>query len=288
MNNSLKKQIKTYTGIAGALLAADKASGQIVYHDINPDTIVSSLPANSGYHYYKIDVTGDSIMDFGFRLYSDKNVWGGVVDGFAQITVTPFGYNKLLDDSIVCPGYLYSWKIFAPVRLSVGDTIKKGNNWRKKNRQLMFGINWSSGTFSTCGDWGPALVDRFLGINIFKNNKRYFGWMRISVLNQNTIVVKDYAYNSTPGGSIIAGSIIVPSEKLLDDYSITSSNNNILVESFLDLQKSQIYVYDLLGKLIVSQAFSGTQTEISIDKKGIYIVEISSDKSVIRKKVYVY
>ncbi len=71
--------------------------------------------------------------------------------------------------------------------------------------------------------------------------------------------------------------------------SIFSHSNQIRI-NFADLQsaKSNIAVYDLQGKLILSKSNQNTlQTSLELPKSGIYIVKVENAKGILTKKVYV-
>src|SRR5436190_1745840 len=68
----------------------------------------------------------------------------------------------------------------------------------------------------------------------------------------------------------------------------TQHNNQIHISTLQKLNKASVLVYDLLGKEILTKTFSGNETSITIDKKGIYLVEVRSGENIFRKKVFVY
>jgi hypothetical protein len=71
-------------------------------------------------------------------------------------------------------------------------------------------------------------------------------------------------------------------------FNFSQQNNSIHISSFQKLNHANIFVYDLLGKEILQQSFEGSEITINMDKKGIYFVEVNSDKGVFRKKIFIY
>ncbi len=71
--------------------------------------------------------------------------------------------------------------------------------------------------------------------------------------------------------------------------SIFSHSNQIRI-NFADLQsaKSNIAIYDLQGKLILTQSNqSKEQVRLELPKSGIYIVKVENAKGILTRKVYV-
>ena len=63
-NSTLLKKLKQYSALAAPMLAtAGFASGQVVYHDIVPDRI---LTGNSPADTMLVDMNNDGVIDFVF------------------------------------------------------------------------------------------------------------------------------------------------------------------------------------------------------------------------------
>jgi len=63
-----------------------------------------------------------------------------------------------------------------------------------------------------------------LGLRIFKDGNYYYGWARLSVLGSERMIIKDYAYNSTPNAPILAGQEFLNS--CTDNYEPNNGFNN--------------------------------------------------------------
>ena len=96
-------------------------------------------------------------------------------------------------------------------------------------------------------------------------------------------------FRKVPNAPILAGDTTNASlgiYQISNTVFISHHNNIIEINSKEQLKNASIKIYDLLGKEIHSQTFSGTQTEITIEKKGIYVVEVIGEKVNVRKKVF--
>ena len=119
----------------------------------------------------------------------------------------------------------------------------------------------------------------------------HYAWMRVELLNFS-VIIKDYAYQSQPNVPMLACDTTNLatgfSEYNHQQFYFSQQNNSINISSFQKLSDANISVYDLLGKEILQQPFEGKETTITIDKKGIYFVEVNSEKGIFRKKFFIY
>jgi type IX secretion system substrate protein len=283
MNKKLQKQIKAYAGVAGILLAADKSNGQVVYVDINPDTLVTGMPLNSGYHYFFLDVDTDSVNDLKFRVHNQS-----ASSFFARdILISPLNSNQIGNKS-----YFGSSVNYWPAKLNLGDTISPNGQWLGASHNGCIIGSASlipSSMFSGCGVWGPG-SDNYLTFRWGQISNYYYGWLRIEVLTKYSFLLKEYAYNTIPNVQLRAGYTVVSTgiSESNSQFNFTQQNNSIHISSFQKLNHANISVYDLLGKEILQQTFEGKETTITISKKGIYFVEVKSEKGIFRKKIFIY
>jgi hypothetical protein len=71
-------------------------------------------------------------------------------------------------------------------------------------------------------------------------------------------------------------------------FSFSQQNNSFHISFIENLNALSISVYDLLGKEVFQKPFEGNEATITIGKKGIYFVEVNSDKGIFRKKIFIY
>ncbi len=294
MNKKLQKQIKVYAGFAGALLAADKSIGQVVYVDISPDTLVTGDPIGSGYHHFLLDVNNDNVNDFDFA--AKHQIAGSTTSWNAEIIhVTPLNNAELRNKFY----YTYpSGSAPFPEMLAPGDTINANGLWMNNPNQCIWGewhtwmlqhnpINYSGG----CGGWN-WLSDGCLPFRLVQNGDYYYGWIRMHILSGHSVLVKEYSYQSQPNVPIFACDTTNLATGISEyntlQFNFSQQNNSIYISTLQKFNHANISVYDLLGKEILQQPFEAKETTITIDKKGIYFVEVKSEKGIFRKKFFIY
>jgi hypothetical protein len=292
MNKKLQNQINAYAGFATALLVADKAKAQIMHVDVNPDTLVSADPINSGIHHYLLDVNNDAANDFDFKVNHHYTASGSI---YGRTTVV-----SPLNNFQIRNGMYYSYpSAYAPFPqpLSQGDTINANGSWMNDPNQCIIGawsisgphpnlLNYSGG----CGAWLPG-SDKCLPFRLVQNSNYYYGWLKIEVLTRSSFLLKEYAYQLQPDIPILACDITDLSTGIRESsspFNFSQQNNSIHISTFQKLTQANISVYDLLGKEILQQPFEGKETTITIDKKGIYFVEVNGEKGIFMKKIFIY
>src|SRR3954470_15032644 len=113
MKKTLHDKLKGYLALTGTMAAAS-AGAQVVYVDVNPDTIVHDTV------FYNLDFNNDAVTDFRFVTGVDTTQTPNWI--FAN--VLPQGVTTNAIESSVQGSYTY------PFALNLGDTIKASNpNW---------------------------------------------------------------------------------------------------------------------------------------------------------------
>ena len=187
-------------------LIATQAHAQIIYTDVIPDANYTGTNDTCS-----LDLNNDGNIDF------------LIVQSTLQAECeTQF--------SIKCPGTRpRSWvKITstganaaaetAPYasQLPQGDAIGPALTWNNTTAQVLLtqGVPTCSGSplcnlGSFTGSWlnGASLDSpKFLGLRFENAGSTFYGWARLSIpANGTSFTLKDYAYNSAPGGAILAG-----------------------------------------------------------------------------------
>jgi hypothetical protein len=209
MKSSFKKLIVVI--IAVCTLITTKA--QIVYTDVNPDQIF----ADTGSSVYHLDLNNDGINDFDIRDSSKNVSFSGHCSGLETnnyITITPLqNNNSVLSDANSFP-----------YALDLNDAVAGSSSlWSTAKGQILIKSDWSCVpppkhcTFMCSwhlmqdiqGLWTTG-SDKYVGLKLVNGNNTYYGWIRLSVNvlpydSTATFTIKDYAFNSTPGASILGG-----------------------------------------------------------------------------------
>ncbi len=189
------------------------AKAQIVYTDINPDTLIGN------FNYFHIDINADGINDY--ELHTST------VTAFyvRTATVTMYGLNDntiaVGDSAAVHPGY--------PLALSEGATIPSAGIFTFTNGGKLRGYTLG-GIF---GYWENN-VDKFLGIKLIVDGSIYYGWIELSVYanwpDAHATVIS-YAYNSTPNQTILAGQTCPPLAQVVADGPTTFCDGGSVILS---------------------------------------------------------
>jgi type IX secretion system substrate protein len=377
MNKKLQKQIKAYAGLAGVLIAADKANGQVVYVDINPDTLLDT-DLNT---FIVFDMNQDGQNDFYFDTWGFNSPTAGSNNGmFHNGSISINGYNNnqvLKGNTFGCVPFPNAFP------LNQGDSIPSANQLNSFVHSAKFenwqNIFYSPGvpTYQVCYNAiSPPVQDVYIGVKFDINGQFHYGWFKVE-LQGHAVLIKEYAYELQPnvpmvvcdstnlplasitpqgplsfcsGGSVLlsanAGAgqsyqwkrngiaisgataqnylataagryrvvvtncgasktsapviVTVPCLPVKDpvektgmeisdrQFSFSQQNNSFHISFFEDLNALSISIYDLIGKEIFKKTFLGNEASFTIEKKGIYFVEVNSDKGVFRRKIFIY
>ena len=185
-------------------------SSTIVYTDVKPDSLILKNHTDS----FKIDLNNDGIPDFEFArshvVLCDDNILGTWAYAITLSVKPASGNNAIMTTGPNLPRALDS-----------STAIAKDSLWATISQVLLYGATSATGHCKTSvpiirGYW-LNVFDKYIGLKFIKGNSMYYGWARLSssyslapVPNHNLIIsgqltLKDYAYNSIPNQSILAG-----------------------------------------------------------------------------------
>ncbi|MBA2406368.1 MAG: T9SS type A sorting domain-containing protein, partial [Chitinophagales bacterium] len=270
-------------------IAAQKsADGQIVYHDVAPDDTLSII-GNSG-EWYSLDLNNDGIADYSVAadiIYFENHAMiGKYANGSISNSVAGTYAN------VGMPAY----NVF---KLEASDPISQSVNWVKANTPKDDYFGNLLEMFSYEGYWQNGVTDGYIGLRIHVGINNFYGWLRCDVAaDASFIIIKDYAYNSIPDSSILAGQGIATnsneiseSEKDFSLHLFPNPTKDILTLTTKEhLINSVITVYDLAGRIIKQEAGVTLNSnavyslDIGLLNAGSYLLEVrSSQNSVIKK-----
>ncbi len=183
-----KKKLVGYSVMAGVVIACSKESdAQIIYTDVNPDEIVGAA-------WSYLDLDNDSVFDFRFK-FENNGSYCPASNAFAVALNT----NYLLRT--------YSSSVAA---LNLSDSILQSpsNMFWAAGEGMLFSYDCLTGnsdahTCEDCSADGPwhSAKDKFMGIILHESDGNHYGWIRMT----DGEILKDYAYQSQPDISIMAG-----------------------------------------------------------------------------------
>ncbi len=292
--------LKAYSALACVFLLQSKVQAGIIYTDIEPDIIL-----DSDFEFGYVDMDNNGVTDFAFLNFSYEgyNPWYSFIEKIFVGPASP------LNDVAATFNFFY----YFPYALSNGAIINGDLSFQNYGFQEMawhkfLSLETFSGEILTWtdsgGEWFPEKLDHYLGVHFIDENADYhYGWIRCDVKDEGrTLVIKDYAYEKFIDHEIIAGDTIGYQPFFHDTLvlnhgtDISSISNEATIYSFentiyIQLQSLQpnttVKVYDLTGKEIYNAALYSITSTIPLNAaKGIYIVSITNEESILTKKVY--
>ena len=176
------------------------AKAQIVYTDVNPDQTYSS-------GNYNLDLNNDGTNDFTLTLTKQAVTFSCHPPGCSGNVTTSNNTLKiktLTNNKVATNGF----------RLDQNTLIDSALSWSKNTETMVKTEFYSAHCFNyhcvptgtSSGDWLNGATDKYLGLRIQVNSQIYYGWVRLDVSGGAAFfTIKEYAYNSIPDQSILAG-----------------------------------------------------------------------------------
>jgi hypothetical protein len=175
-------QLKYLIVVIFSALTLCEATGQIIYTDIDPDTIISASVTEVIASYY-LDLNNNGMYEFELRHFNP----GGMA--FVEIHQNP---NMNTTQEVL----LNSSGLTKP--LSYSEVIGPNSG--------PWGSDWAS-ILQEPGTWYDG-TDKYIGIRFKISNAWRYGWARINIATDSlSFTVKDYAYQSMADAGLYAGSI---------------------------------------------------------------------------------
>jgi hypothetical protein len=274
MNPTLQKKLNAYAATAGAIAATGALNAQIVYMDINPDTIVHDSTV------FDLDFDNNGQPELRFETVNYMGTYAPV--HMANVTVSGDTNNAII-------GSLYSSQYPLPFAMNAGDSISGTNtNWRNAN--MNGGLQYMAIEYGpyTFGNWLGA-NDKYLGVRFMIGNDTHYGWVRLSVTSDaDSIIIKDFAYQAQPGVGLTADQStgIAPQQSSTDRvYSF----NNVLHVNRQNAQPATVTVYNVLGEAVITEQTTDVNYTTSLENltTGIYMVSVKTEEGESVTKVYV-
>lgn len=157
-------------------------------------------------------------------------------------------------------------------------------------------ILYIGGTFVNYGGyWYPEFLDHYLGVRFKDSDENtHYGWIRCDVKDEGRIlVIKDYAYETTPDYPIVAGDTIqfVDIEPISNILYVTVYSFASQVYIVTDMLNEASYeIYDMQGnQCSFSKIINKLQiVDVSNFAKGIYFVNIHQNEKNYSQKVIIH
>lgn len=282
------KKLLQYAASATAFLAINQAGATVVYTDLDPDLAIGGEGAEAS-----IDINEDGTDDFTFSIYNFSG--SGTYSGFS------FGYvvnialgsalngNEFLGSIVSYSGYS---GVYAPI-LPAGTLVGSDDNFANGAMSMAVSASVTVLGFPYYTYVGGNWLDTdmaFMGFRINIDKDRYYGWMRVSVSDDATMItIHDYAYQSEPNTAIFVGQTATEiEENPLSNAQIFSNGGNIVVDIPSDFTgTADLQLFDMNGKLVKSM--SGLSGHNVLDcndlASGNYAVRLGNAELTVKKQL---
>lgn len=213
MKKSLLDKLKAYSLTAGAVAAGANADAQVLYTNVNPDSLTTGTGSS-----YDLDLDNDGNVDFVIDIFQSSfsgsfTFTGGFFNYAVNsqgIRIDALGSNEVLGNwaqalgsGIAVQNQQYGW---------TGGYY--GNNVLANHVEFFSSFSFStyygstiSGTYSGTFQNGnfPNAQDKYLGLRVMIGGAMHYGWARLDVLSGDSFVVKDYAIELEDSTFIVTG-----------------------------------------------------------------------------------
>ena len=209
--NTLELRLKKYTALAGGITVAVAGTGQVIYTDINPDSVnVDHLDVTL------IDFDGDGTDDFTLvKLITSTSgtfAYGSGVVSYGLNTEGAYGSAGSGSNA----GWMASGTSsnIQLANVTAGAAIGGAGSFRTSQGVLglvqgvTYGAPFSAYNTSTSEGAFMGATDGYIGVKFDIAGAAHYGWVRVDLsADGTTLTVKDYAYEATAGTAINAGDV---------------------------------------------------------------------------------
>ena len=272
------------------------ANAQVQYTDVNPD-FLWPYNGNTG---YLLDLNNDGIDDFKLIRKSESwwcgaggaygpNYYGGKWGLILENLGTPTWNRSRLDSTTSCSYF------FQKVQVMQAGTLLALNpsSWSNYNPQ----VPWKaiSGAYSGCSapcsyyNSNSQNVDMFIGLRIVVPGSYHLGWLRI-LLVANFVIIKDYAFETTPYRPIIIGATTssVGINDIEGTTKINLNNRELSIQFLKEASKYEVQISNLTGQLIESNIKVNSLWNYTFNQPGVYLLTITNETGKFTKKLFVF
>lgn len=297
--DNLESKFRNYSLLSGAfLLLNQRSDAQVVYTDVNPDTIFDGAGEGA---YFDIDL--NSIYDFAVlnSSFTFYNVYFSSIWSRQDILAGPLiSTNSIAGNSVHYSTTYGGILRYFPSALSNGIIISDELEWHNWGLQILairdyFNSGANIGHCLYCDWYGvdlPDIIDHYLGIKFIGNDaEMHYGWIRCDVKDDGrTLIVKDYAYEMQPNYPIVAGDTVSYVE--INNYENTldavvySFDKKLYVQTRL-YSNTLLSIYDATGRIVFKSQLGSNSEIIDIAQfpDGIYIVTLRQNEKVYSRKI---
>jgi len=271
LKSSLASKLAKYSAAAGAIVAiSSNADAQIAYSGLQN---ISLSPIDN----LNIDLDGGGVPDFNLAIGNYNTSWSYTYGSTSIGNYFNVSYANIMNmgsNSVVTSSYVNA--------LSVGSVISSSNSWGGGGLlgDLGYSSSWfvnsttansSSGSFSN-GNF-PGAGNKYIGVRFEINPAEFhYGWIQVSLNEEcSNLIIKDWAYETTPGDSIIAGN-----DGLVPTVALTTSETEPVNGDFdIAITFSEVTTGLEEGEIVVTNGSVKAGTLATADGGLTYTVTIT-------------
>lgn len=178
-----------------ALISVGSLNAQIIYTDIDPDTVLTGLEFPSTGDDYFLDLDNNGVDDFEFQKVTDPTPWDF---GYIQSGGTTPGGNEVM----AIPGD----GIRDVLNLELEDPIGASGPWELVTGGNLLFLSVLPSAAIEDGLW-VGDDDGYVGLRFDSSGTQCYGWARVGFSDDHkNMTIKEYAYRCD-GLEILAGEI---------------------------------------------------------------------------------
>ncbi len=286
-----------YTSLSASfLLMGNGASAQVVYVDIDPDTILD-IPGEQ----FTLDIDDNGVNDltlfnssFSFFMYTPWwSYW------LRQDLILNNVNNSLFIAGLKHYDWYYEAYTYYPFALDGFNLIDNELQFYNADIHVLalrtiFYLGAGLKTCNNCEWYNFDIlesIDKYLGFKLLDDDgNNHYGWIRCDVIDTGrTLIIKDYAYELTPDNAILAGDtthyVSIEQNPIENMPQIYAFGTTIQITGMVS--NTTITIFNLSGATVYETIAASTSISIPMDNftNGVYLVKLKNEEIDITRKV---
>lgn len=294
-NLKSNNRLLQYSTFAVSFLLIKEADAEAVYTDIDPDTVI-----DNHLEIVRIDIDDNGTFDFAFLKFAGVGYtyWSSDYLYFYYLHAAPQYLNNAIAGlkSVISPSY-GGFTLYYPYAFLSNELIDENLDFHNDFYQVIAGrIVLDGVTITNRGNWTPEKTNNYFGVRFLgEDGCNHYGWIRCDAKDSgDTLIIKDYAYETKCDVGILAGDKIGDtttvgfSEINTLDATVYSFENTIYINlNELD-GEVKVSVYDIAGREIYSNSVQEKFSNFVLNQPAnFYFIKLTSNKKELIKKIYI-
>lgn len=271
-NSTLNNKLKSYSALAGTLVAAGAVDAQVVYTDVAPDATVAIGGT------YDLDLDNNAVVDFQFGLQHGTYMYGTFAIPY-DVAIIANGAGNAVDTT---------GSLDMATNHAVNDAINASAQFNDGEPYSLLGLNipllgYGAGNFLGTGDG-------YIGLRFVIGTNNHYGWVRINLNSTSTLLtIKDHGYDATANTQILCGALTSVNEDVTENNTVIFGSDRGIVVRILGAEAvGSVTVSDLLGKVVAKSNITGETTLLPVNgTSSVYLVTVTDNNgNSITKKIF--